>query len=516
MHLPDNPTYDWAQQDSIASSARYDQAAGAVDTGAPGVGIAMGFAAANSAFQVGQDAYWQRAATYPGPADAFTEASEDSLAGSAFAPGPQVDAAVETPIGSSGTATLLVSVARSAPLANSALAAARAFPFGSVLAAKHDLIGSWLKGCPLPASPDPPVKAIARRAEISVWQAIDKRGPIVASIATQAPYGEDWIRDGSFINYLLDMCGHHREVARHDIFYADVQVRKGKPSPPGTAASVPPGNWAMNYYADGTVGGEVPWEIDETGFGTWTLVEHYEMTHDKSYLAKVYPAVKAAADFLAGPGKDPATGLTIKAHEDDNPVATYPPTMHASGPVLLALRSAVIAARALGHRSDESRFQARTAQLEQAMNSHYHAAGDGRAWSTSFENGGWALWPVVVASPRSDRMKAQAEEVWKEMEAHFEAPNGPITSGSYEATGLLGLAAEGQALHDRAMLNEANRGLEWIAHVEAIPGTNLLGESWAVVNGVVATGVSQPHVWELTLFTLTALELWGPVRPAHA
>ena len=43
-----------------------------------------------------------------------------------------------------------------------------------------------------------------------------------------------------------------------------------------------------------------------------------------------------------------------------------------------------------------------------------------------------------------------------------------------------------------------------------MPGTHLLGESWVVRDGRVTTVVSQPHVWEMTLFTMAALEAWGP------
>src|SRR5205807_1630379 len=170
------------------------------------------------------------------------------------------------------------------------------------------------------------------------WQAADGRGPIVASVATQSPYGEDWVRDSAFIDHLLDLCGHHAEAEANARFLAGVQVQTGRPPPLGTSPTVPPGNWAMNYYADGTVGGPIPWEIDETGFGVWLLVDHFDLSGDRAYLAAVYPAVAAAADFLAGAGRDPATGLTVPASEDDNPFPTYPASLHASGPVLLALR----------------------------------------------------------------------------------------------------------------------------------------------------------------------------------
>jgi hypothetical protein len=62
-----------------------------------------------------------------------------------------------------------------------------------------------------------------------------------------------------------------------------------------------------------------------------------------------------------------------------------------------------------------------------------------------------------------------------------------------------------------AALGAVRDGLEWIAQVEVTPGTHLLGESWVVRGGRVTTVVSQPHIWEMTLFAMAALEAWGPI-----
>jgi hypothetical protein len=343
----------------------------------------------------------------------------------------------------------------------------------------------------------------------------------VASVATQSPYGEDWVRDSAFIDHFLDVCGHHDEAGANARFLAAMQVQQGRPAPPGTAPWVPPGNWAMNYYADGTVGGPIPWEIDETGFGIWTLVDHFDLTSDRSYLRDVYPAVAAGADFLTGPGRDPATGLTQPASEDDNPGPTYPASMHASGPVLLALRSAIAAATVLGRTDDARRWSPRAAEVLAAIEHRYHAGADGQAWTVDYGDGGWALWPVQVDDQSSPRMRAQAVETAKAVAPSFLAPGGTRTIGSYEAKALLGMAVHDRAVGDEAGLGEVRRGLEWIAQVEATPGTHLLGESWVVRDGRVTTVVSQPHIWEMTLFTMAALEAWGPTdikgaRPAAA
>ena len=59
------------------------------------------------------------------------------------------------------------------------------------------------------------------------------------------------------------------------------------------------------------------------------------------------------------------------------------------------------------------------------------------------------------------------------------------------------------------MLRHVKTGLNWIAGVEAMPGTGILGEGWYVNNDRVITCCAQPHAWEQILFYLTSLEAYG-------
>jgi len=78
-----------------------------------------------------------------------------------------------------------------------------------------------------PNTDDPLVSAFARRSLIVMRTATDNAsGAIVASIDTQGPYGEDWVRDGSFINHALDVAGFHDTVGRHERFSARVQRKQ--------------------------------------------------------------------------------------------------------------------------------------------------------------------------------------------------------------------------------------------------------------------------------------------------
>src|SRR5438270_5357359 len=111
-------------------------------------------------------------------------------------------------------------------------------------------------------------------------------------------------------------------------------------------------------------------------------------------------------------------------------------------------------------------------------------------------------------------MAAQAAVAAVKVAPSFDAPAGGPRQGAYEAKALLGLARHARSTGDAAALATARRGLEWIAHVQATSGTHLLGEVWVVRGGRVVPVVSQPHVWEMTLFTLAALEAWPPTQAA--
>ena len=108
VHYPDFPTWDWCQQDLIASSASYRPADDAVVTAAEGVGLAVGFAAPSSTHQVGQDAYWSGQHLVMEPADAYDTSNGSLPAGSPSAPGPQVDLALSTPLDTGGGATFVI------------------------------------------------------------------------------------------------------------------------------------------------------------------------------------------------------------------------------------------------------------------------------------------------------------------------------------------------------------------------------------------------------------------------
>jgi GH15 family glucan-1,4-alpha-glucosidase len=350
------------------------------------------------------------------------------------------------------------------------------------------------------------VTEVAKRSLISVRLArAPSSGAIVASANTQGPYGEDWIRDGAFLNRLLDQNGYTSLVTQHNLFYARIQA-----SPTNPSAIRPFGNWTMAAYADGVDGAPIPWEIDETGLGIWTLYDHSTFLRGpaaRSYLTQVYRAIVRSADFLTL-CEDLTNGMQCIANEDDN----YTPSqsLHGAEAVFLGLRSAIAAAKAIGDTDVRVRlWQARLGRLGAAIDRLYDSgkgaygegASGGNAYNLAYSDGGWLLWPVQYKPYDDPTMRGEADAVERAMRASLAAPR-----GQYEAKALLGLA---YARRDPAELAHLRQPLAYMARALTTP-TGLFGESWIrLKNGHPLPVQDAPHVWEHSLFYLAALELDG-------
>lgn len=533
--LPYLPVEDWCWS-SGTDVAHYYGAADAIVYGIKGFDVSAGKSSAtavaiganrlSSGHQVGADRY--SGLTLWGPQSAYDDASDGALSGNDKYGPAEVDAALSIPFDSESI-TVSFAAAATREQALALLEQYRGRDPVQLARDKREQYLRWLANAPLPRFAPPSVVRLAKRSLISLHQAIDTSAPpngngaaIVAAIATQSPYGADWVRDGVFLNEALDLIGQHELVGRHNTFYAEVQQKQGWFTPPGSPLtgclqSPPSGNWPMNNYADGGPAGPIPWEIDETGFGLWGLWRHYEHgSATAGYLERIYPAIRRTAEFLMA-FRDPHTKLPPGAAcEDDELPKPKNPTMHSAGPVLLGMRSAAQAAEQLGQTEDAARYRRRVAELEQAIDQRYRT--DTGAYTPDFGDGGWALWPVQVQHYQNPRMHAQAEAAWQSVEPSFLAPNGPRARGQYEAKALLGLAHYYHAVNE-AGLHRVKRGLEWIADVQAgYQNTGILGESWYVRDGRVISVVSQPHVWEQILFYLAAIEAYGhsPYLPGEA
>ena len=517
---PALPTRDWCEEGLNVDTARYDTDADAIvhhlegideSTASPSsVAVAMGFDGASTQHQVGGDGHEPLATpdgAVPGPTqDAYDDAADGALAGNAEYAGQTTGAMTQAVdlSGGSGRARVLLTAGPTADDALALLQRHRGIDTATSAAAKRAWFDTALAEFPLPDTDDPFVRGVAERALAVMLTDIDRDSKaIVASITTQSPYGEDWPRDGSFFDYVLDLGGQHDLVTEHHAFYAETQQRADQPDPFLTALGVPPGNWGMNYYADGVVGGPIPWEIDETGYAVWNFWQHHRATGDVETLRAIWPTLSAAADFLTT-CKDPTNDLQCRAIEDDNPDLRQ--TNVGASATWMALGAATEAATVLGEDEAAARYAARRDELGAAIDEHL--------WN---EEGGFygpgaaavTVWPACFHDHDHPRMARHLDHVWETIAPTFAEPEaGEKVFGLYEAKGVLALAKAWK--DDPAKMAQLRDALDWIVTEHATPDTHVMGEVWQVEDGEVLSIVSQPHAWEQILTYMAAIELYPP------
>jgi hypothetical protein len=484
------------------------------------IATAVGFEGRSTQRQVGGDAHEPSARDTSQPivpTDALEDASDGRLEGNTRFDG-QTTGALLTPLSFSGgvaTERVLLTAARSLASGSSRSGArARAIAelgrlrgdegaTGDLRRRKEAWVRDHLADAPMPDTDDEAVLAVCERALVCLVTTFEPgNGAIVASIATQSPYGEDWPRDSAFFNYVLDLVGKPEWVRRRNEWFADLQVKRLLFDNP----IVPPGNWAMNYYADGVPGGPIPWEIDETGFVLWAFWDHYKATGDRDYLESVYDAVRRSADFLAW-WRDPRNGLHIPVYEDDN--VELRQTIVGAGPVWLGLDSAVKAAEALGHEADAARWRRRRETLAGGIERALFDTEGGFYGKRDRPGFPEQLWPIAFHHYDHPRMRSHAERAWESASRSLAEPEaGELEFGQYEPKFWLGLAKAWKG--DEELMDRVREGIRWSAEQHAEPGTHVMGEAWLNVDGEIVSAVSQPHIWEMCLLYLAALEAFPP------
>ena len=516
--IPATPAKDWCGEGLNVDAARYDEAADAIvhelstvdeSTQRPSsVAVAIAFVGASDGHQVGGDAYEPLAAPdgkLPGPTqDAFDDAADGELQGNGTYAG-QTTGALRTPLhldGGRGSATVVYTAGADAATATERLATARGADVAAVRRGKQRWLQSELGGFPFPGTDDPAIRALVERALVTLITNVDRQSKaIVASIATQSPYGEDWPRDGAFFDYALDLGGRHDLVVDRQRFYAETQQTAEDPDPFLTALGVPPGNWGMNYYADGVVGGPIPWEIDETGYSVWNFWQHHRATDDLDALGAIWPTLSAAADFLVTCA-DPVNDLQCRAIEDDNPDLRQ--TLVGASATWMALDSARQAAAALGEDEAAARYTARADELAAAIDTNLY---DGSMYGPGAR--AEIVWPACFKDYADPRFVSHYDALWNGISGTFDEPQaGEKLFGLYEAKGLISLAKAWKGQPEKMAM--VRRGIDWIAREHATPDTHVMGEVWQVEDGDVISIVSQPHAWEQILTYFAALEAYPP------
>ena len=520
---PQEPDEDWCTENDNDAGAVYIENRDAIvhersgtdaSTGEESkVALAMGFFGPSDGFQVGVDT----AATGGEGLSAYDDAEDGVLSGNTEAPG-QADAAISQKLSLRGRRTASTTIGLAAApdrkIVLEYLGEARLQGASRVRNRKAQWWREWLRSADLPRNAPAAVTKLAKRSLITLGQVSDRAFPLVmASIATQSPYGLDWIRDGSYINRALNEAGHPEIVAEHNRRYGELQATAANP-PPGQPAT-PAGTWAQNYYADGVVGGPIPYEIDETGLGIWTLWDHYLSTTDKDYLvqARIYEAIQRAAHYLSDPYPigctDPTSNLHCPAPEGDNETASQ--TLVGAQAVWLGLDSAARAARVRGGDTalaNAEKWETRRDEIGQAIQDSFFSDDCG-CYTEDYQVGGALLWPVGFLDHDGGAADRQAEVNYRHMSGVF---SGEVTQGRYESKMLVGNAYAWAGTPDQA---KTRRGLVWVATVPTTDGTGLLGEAWMRYpdeKGPVTTMVSQPHATSHAMFYLAALKAYGRTR----
>ena len=517
---PQSPTNDWCTEEDNDSGGEYapsfdaivhDRAGTDVSTGeASGAALAMGFGAESQAHHVGVD-------TYQTGADgnsAYDDAADGKLSGSDAAPG-QADGAISDQLSlrdRRATTTLYVAAGFTRAETLGVLRSARARGAAAIRNDKARWWRRWLEVAALPKNAPPAVTRVAKRSLISIRQAIDPaRDLIVASIATQPPYSVDWIRDGAFINRALELSGHPATVGSHNVRYGRLQVTATNP-PNGHPGPVPPGNWSQNYYADGVVGGPIPYEVDATGFGIWTLWDHFDQTNERDYLiqAPVYEAIQRAGHYLSDDPPlgcvDPTTNLQCVANEEDNESPTQ--SLVGAQAVWMGLGAAANAAETFGRDGDlgnAEKWRARQVELGAAIDEQFLDE-ECNCYTPSYITGATLLWPVHLLPYSDPRALAQADLNWQHMTGVL---SGEITQGSEESRLAV---AHAFAWAGTSKLGLVKRALTWIAQVPTTDETSLLGEAWMAFEpnrDHIETMVGQPHVTSHAQYYIAAIKAYG-------
>lgn len=465
---------------------------------------------------------------------AYTDAVDGRLSGSPIA-ACQANAALAkrlTFVGDRAEATFDIAIAGRRDDAYALLRAARGEPVERQQAAHQQWWEAFLSRARLPNTADPDVLAFAKRTLIVIRTAMDEAsGGIVASVNTQPPYGEDWPRDGAFINYALDLAGYTDLVTRHNRFYARVQRKRPAPwSPlydfgpcdperPVYPNCVPAGTVEANYYADPVAaipGLPLSFEIDAAGLTVWTLWEHAKFLTNpderRAYLDEVCSSIGLGAENLAR-CKDENNNLQCLANEDDNiPLAQ---TLMGAQTVLLALRSAVEAAAECGFERSEVEFwQSRARELEEAIPRHFlrteplpHLEGP---------RAPWVIWPVRFLQPQDPVAVSHVRLLKKEGIDPVLQRTAP--AAAYNGEPLNALAYLARQRGDRAMLREAQEAVRFFVKELTTVGTRHISEAYGRVqvdrngDGVTPDYWPQndvPHVWEHAILFIGATFAFG-------
>ncbi len=354
----------------------------------------------------------------------------------------------------------------------------------------------------LPATDDPELTAFAQRTLISILQGVDAdTGAIVASVSQQPPYHLDWPRDGAFFNAALQVAGLTDLVDQRNSLYAALQRTEDGQDRFLTGSPAPAGSWAMNYYADGTPGGPIDFEIDEIGFAAWSM----GWLGTDGVKQANQAAIKAAAAVLSTCRDEEDPRLQCPANEDDNPDFTR--TLHGAETVLLGLRTA--------HQAGFGDHAERIAELEAGIEEVFWDEAAGHFSADGIGQNSWAIWPVQLWHRTDPRWDGVADRLMAHLTERLVEPR--PEGSSYDAKATLALAHLWQDA-GQSRRSELERAIRILATEVPMPGTRHLGEVYLPNPDEDGDGrpdgwsnrTSPPHLWEATLVYLSLMAFYEP------
>jgi hypothetical protein len=469
------------------------------------------------------------------PEDARADLADGQLSGSRLA-ACQTNAALATPLvfaGDVAEGAALFAFGKNVADARAALANGTAISAAARQAAAEKASHDALANVKLP---DPAlgdrVVSVAQRALVNVYVARDRDvGAIVASVTHQPPYFLDWPRDGSFISQALDIAGLLPWVTQRGQWYSSLQRRTAAPRDPILSGDAPDDPdtgdvqypafaWEMNYYADGTIGGNIRWEIDNTALHLWAMTVHaatLQGADRAAFIASVWPNLKDALHLLVR-WRDATTDLPYIANEDDHLELTS--TLHGATAVYGALVCGARLAHAAGDETAAQEALARSVDLQKAILDHYYDPKSGLFHDTPFVgtnyipgttgsgDTAWVAWPGRVIDASDPRLEAQLAA---DLDTVMKDIRGETDGGAYVMKNVISAALLGKDGGSRDVARDAVTRLAAMA----TPDTLHFGEVFVTTHPdpqttVFSQRVATPHVWEGILFYLSAMALSNP------
>lgn len=386
----------------------------------------------------------------------------------------------------------------------------------------ENTLSSWaarMKKATLPASTDAKTRRVALRGLVNLLLAIDRQsGMIAGSIVNQPNYGLDWTRDGALYNYVLNLAGFHEEAQKHGIFHSKIQRAKDgeQCSSIWNHAICHAGSWSQCYYADGRPAWAYDFEIDQVGYGIWSMwLNATFMTEPQrsDYLRQVYPAIQRAADLLTRL-RDPINKLQVRAQEDDLPWTQQ--TQYGAATTQLGLKSAIAAGKALGAEAAQiARWQSRLVELRNAIDTNFW-----RPKQTSWDvglfgaNGGILMWPSQHMTLKDPRVKPHSDAVLKSIEPFFLKQDAALgQEWWYVAKGLVGVLT--YRANDPAIRSTLQRYVDVLLNDVPTQDTFIYGETLLVRERPLGgryfdIRVGQPHNTSAGYSYIAARLLYGP------